>query len=290
MRNHQRPAKDWRSAAGLKGLVVLLLLSLSQPVWAKRLYDVELIVFKRNQDPASVEENWPSQDSESSVSRGVPVTNQRALQDAGLTPLSPNQWQLNDAYNKLKNHAGFTPMVHVAWRQDDSGRAALPLLRVMAGKDYRASFNPDGTPIKATPEPKTADDSTDGLSRKDWDEQSVSGPATPQGLYELDGTLRVYVQHYLYVEADMVLREPTERRALVEDIIDMPLQRADAAANQNNDVQVAGLQKVEKQYHVERYLQPYAFTHKRRMRSGETHYLDNPMMGLIIQVRKVNNG
>jgi hypothetical protein len=37
-------------------------------------------------------------------------------------------------------------------------------------------------------------------------------------------------------------------------------------------------------------LQPYAFTHKRRMRSGETHYLDNPMMGLIIQVRKVNNG
>ncbi|WP_025674577.1 peptidoglycan binding protein CsiV [Salinivibrio socompensis] len=287
MRNHQRPAKDWRSATGLKGLVVLLLLSLSQPVWAKRLYDVELIVFKRNQDSASVQENWPSQDSENTVTRGVPITNQRALKAAGLTPLSRNQWQLNDAYRKLENHAGFTPMVHVAWRQDDSGRAALPLLRVMAGKDYRASFNSDGTPIQASPKP---DDTTNGLTNKNWDEQSFSEPAARHRLYELDGTLRVYVQHYLYVEANMVLREPTERRALVEDIIDMPLQRSNASANQNNDVQVAGLQKVEKQYHVERYLQPFAFTHKRRMRSGETHYLDNPMMGMIIQVRKVNNG
>ncbi|MCO4789722.1 hypothetical protein DK293_13990, partial [Vibrio cholerae] len=26
---------------------------------------------------------------------------------------------------------------------------------------------------------------------------------------------------------------------------------------------------------------------KRRMRSGETHYLDHPLMGVIIQVRRV---
>ncbi|MBO0181007.1 CsiV family protein, partial [Vibrio parahaemolyticus] len=26
---------------------------------------------------------------------------------------------------------------------------------------------------------------------------------------------------------------------------------------------------------------------KRRMRSSETHYLDNPLMGMIIQVRRV---
>ncbi|SIN83373.1 peptidoglycan binding protein CsiV [Salinivibrio sp. ES.052] len=287
MRNHQRPTKDWRSTTGLKGLMVLLLLSLSQPVWAKRLYDVELIVFKRNQDPASVQENWPPQAEALKVQNAISVTRQRALQSAGLTPLPKSQWQLNNAYNKLANHAGFTPMVHVAWRQDDSGRSALPLLRVTAGQDFSDRFYTDGTPIKARPQPDKT--TSDGLTKASWEEENLSAPSSAtQGLFELDGTLRVYVQHYLFVEADMILRQPSERRALVEGIIDMPLQTADAPVNQNEEVQVAGLQKVQKQYHIERFLQPYGFTHKRRMRSGETHYLDNPMMGMIIQVRKAN--
>ncbi|OOF12946.1 hypothetical protein BZG83_10180 [Salinivibrio sp. PR919] len=267
----------------------LLLIAISQPALAKRLYDVELIVFKRNQDPASVQESWPAQADIQSVNRAVPVTNTTALQNAGLTPLPRSQWQLTDAYNKLANHAGFTPMVHVAWRQDDSGRAALPLLRVSAGRDYSDRFNADGTPITAQPAAPTS--ATASTTESQWEEQSLDTLPPRQPLYELDGTLRVYVQHYLFVEADMVLREPSERRALVEDIIDMPLQTSDAqqgAATSTNNVQVAGLEKVKKQYHIQRFLQPYAFTHKRRMRSGETHYLDNPMMGMIIQVRKAN--
>ncbi|OOF27790.1 hypothetical protein BZJ18_07115 [Salinivibrio sp. IB872] len=267
----------------------LLLIAISQPALAKRLYDVELIVFKRNQDPASVQESWPTQTDIQSVNRAVPVTNTTALQNAGLTPLPRSQWQLTDAYNKLANHAGFTPMVHVAWRQDDSGRAALPLLRVSAGRDYSDRFNVDGTPITAQPAAPT--NATASNTESQWEEQSLDTLPPRQPLYELDGTLRVYVQHYLFVEADMVLREPSERRALVEDIIDMPLQTSDAqqgAATNTNNVQVAGLEKVKKQYHIQRFLQPYAFTHKRRMRSGETHYLDNPMMGMIIQVRKAN--
>ncbi|QIR07352.1 hypothetical protein HBA18_07615 [Salinivibrio costicola] len=267
----------------------LLLIAISQPALAKRLYDVELIVFKRNQDPASVQESWPTQTDVQSVNRAVPVTNTTALQNAGLTPLPRSQWQLTDAYNKLANHAGFTPMVHVAWRQDDSGRAALPLLRVSAGRDYSDRFNADGTPITAQPTAPT--NTTASNTESQWEEQSLDTLPPRQPLYELDGTLRVYVQHYLFVEADMVLREPSERRALVEDIIDMPLQTSDAqqgAATNTNNVQVAGLEKVKKQYHIQRFLQPYAFTHKRRMRSGETHYLDNPMMGMIIQVRKAN--
>ncbi|WP_370517129.1 MULTISPECIES: peptidoglycan binding protein CsiV [unclassified Salinivibrio] len=287
MKNHSCHPPGWLARYTKQSLWALLLISLSQPVLAERLYDVELIVFKRNQDPASVEESWPAQTDMGSVRRATPVTNNSALQNAGLTPLPRSQWQLTNAYNKLSNHAGFTPMVHVAWRQDDSGRAALPLLRVSAGKDYRDRFNPDGTPVtaQATPSSNTASD-----SEQAWDEQALETAPPRQPLYELDGTLRVYVQHYLFVEADMVLREPSERRALVEDVVNMPLQTTDAqqgASSNTNNVQVAGLEKVKKQYHIERFLQPYAFTHKRRMRSGETHYLDNPMMGMIIQVRKV---
>lgn len=289
MKNHQRQPQGWLTRIAKQSIWALLLIAISQPALAKRLYDVELIVFKRNQDPASVQESWPTQTDIQSVNRAVPVTNTTALQNAGLTPLPRSQWQLTDAYNKLANHAGFTPMVHVAWRQDDSGRAALPLLRVSAGRDYSDRFNADGTPITA--QPTTPTNATASNTESQWDEQSLDTRSPRQPLYELDGTLRVYVQHYLFVEADMVLREPSERRALVEDIIDMPLQTSDAqqgAATSTNNVQVAGLEKVKKQYHIQRFLQPYAFTHKRRMRSGETHYLDNPMMGMIIQVRKAN--
>jgi len=289
VKNHQRQPQGWLTRIAKQSIWALLLIAISQPALAKRLYDVELIVFKRNQDPASVQESWPTQTDIQSVNRAVPVTNTTALQNAGLTPLPRSQWQLTDAYNKLANHAGFTPMVHVAWRQDDSGRAALPLLRVSAGRDYSDRFNADGTPITAQPTAPT--NATASTTESQWEEQSLDTLPPRQPLYELDGTLRVYVQHYLFVEADMVLREPSERRALVEDIIDMPLQTSDAqqgAATNTNNVQVAGLEKVKKQYHIQRFLQPYAFTHKRRMRSGETHYLDNPMMGMIIQVRKAN--
>jgi len=289
VKNHQRQPQGWLTRIAKQSIWALLLIAISQPALAKRLYDVELIVFKRNQDPASVQESWPTQTDIQSVNRAVPVTNTTALQNAGLTPLPRSQWQLTDAYNKLANHAGFTPMVHVAWRQDDSGRAALPLLRVSAGRDYSDRFNADGTPITAQPTAPT--NATASHTESQWEEQSLDTLPPRQPLYELDGTLRVYVQHYLFVEADMVLREPSERRALVEDIIDMPLQTSDAqqgAATNTNNVQVAGLEKVKKQYHIQRFLQPYAFTHKRRMRSGETHYLDNPMMGMIIQVRKAN--
>ncbi|NMU76239.1 hypothetical protein HKB17_03900, partial [Vibrio parahaemolyticus] len=34
-------------------------------------------------------------------------------------------------------------------------------------------------------------------------------------------------------------------------------------------------------------LKSYRMDQKRRMRSSETHYLDNPLMGMIIQVRRV---
>ncbi|WBA10661.1 peptidoglycan binding protein CsiV [Salinivibrio kushneri] len=289
MKNHQRQPPGWLARYTKRSLWALLLISLSQPVLAKRLYDVELIVFKRNQNPANIEESWPTQVDTTSVSNAIPITSNSTLKNAGLTPLPRSQWQLTDAYNKLANHAGFTPMVHVAWRQDDSGRAALPLLRVSAGKDYSDRFNPDGTPITAQPASST---NTKSDSEQAWDEQALETTPPRQPLYELDGTLRVYVQHYLFVEADMVLREPIERRALVEDVVNMPLQTRDAqqgASSKADNVQIAGLEKVEKQYHIERFLQPYAFTHKRRMRSGETHYLDNPMMGMIIQVRKVQD-
>lgn len=125
-------------------------------------------------------------------------------------------------------------------------------------------------------------------------------------MYELDGFIRVYVQHYLFIETDLVLREPGERKVLqdvsaapapltgqsdtvLQDIAqDGEATNVAAVSTPNDDVTFAGLQKLERSYAIEKFLQPYAFEQKHRMRSGEIHYLDHPLMGLIIQVTKAN--
>ncbi|QSA20002.1 hypothetical protein JV197_08680, partial [Vibrio furnissii] len=48
------------------------------------------------------------------------------------------------------------------------------------------------------------------------------------------------------------------------------------------------LESVSPTVDVESFLKSYRMDQKRRMRSGETHYLDHPLMGMIIQVRRVN--
>nr|WP_269808628.1 CsiV family protein [Enterovibrio nigricans] len=102
------------------------------------------------------------------------------------------------------------------------------------------------------------------------------------------------------METDLVLREPGERKVLKDvNAVPVPLDNqadteTDSLMSDNTQVTatdegttVTGLQKLEREYEIEKYLEPYAFKQKRRMRSGEVHYLDHPLMGLIIQVTRV---
>ncbi|WP_434360310.1 peptidoglycan binding protein CsiV [Parasalinivibrio latis] len=269
----------------MKRLVFLLLFLVSWPSFAQRLFDVEIILFKRNQDPATVNEHWPEKLVDIDYANSISLSDKAALRKRGITLLSKNHWELNSEYQKLRNHAGFTPLVHMAWRQGDGARPYMPKLRLSAGKNWADMFRPDGSSLNAAPLDPA------------YDAAHATG-----GLFELDGILRVYVQHYLFLETDMVLREPSTREVLVnvnDDIPAVPEQEtnqegapvtevADTAAQAgNSDIQFGGLQEIEKTYRTESVLQDYAFKQKRRMRSGETHYLDHPLMGMIIQVRKV---
>nr|WP_269808626.1 CsiV family protein [Enterovibrio nigricans] len=119
----------------MKKLIFLLLCTLSLPTKAERWFDVEVIVFKRNQDPTSVQEKWPETQPNINVSNAVSVFDSVSLQKQGLQLLPQSDWKLNAEYQKLANHAGFKPLVHVAWRQNDGGRGVMPKLRFTAGQD-----------------------------------------------------------------------------------------------------------------------------------------------------------
>ncbi|MFD2179698.1 peptidoglycan binding protein CsiV [Veronia pacifica] len=260
----------------MKKILGILLCLLSWSAVAERQFDVEVIVFKRNQNPDMVKESWPEQTPAINFSGSVPASNSASMLIHDLQVLPKNKWRLNGVYKKLANHAGFQPLIHVAWRQGDAGRAKMPPIRLTAGRNYDSEYYADGTPIAAGGAFTQVSDGTDS--------EPSRGP-----LFTLDGTIRVYVQHYLFIETDLRLREPGERKQLsaVNEILQSEAPEGTTVITGVEDESTQGLTQLEKTYSVDKFLRSFSFIQKRRMRSGEIHYLDHPLMGLIIQVRRV---
>lgn len=302
----------------MKKLVYLLFFAVSWPTFAARQFDVEVILFKRNINPDQVSESWPDQQNPINMRGTISFDDTDSLAAKGVTLLSPDQYQLTAQYQKLKKHAGFTPLAHVAWRQGDQGRRAAPKFHLTSGNDFSDRYLADGTskaelrrrqlPPQDSTQPDdiqkaeqgsgiiiTTDNdiTTEGniladnnvaadnsIANRDLTTGVVSSE-TP--LYQLDGKIQIYVQHYLFADVNFNLREPSRREVIVGT---EPLENENIGAESN--VQIGHLQEVKKKIEVEEFLKSYRLSQQRRMRSGETHYLDNPLMGMIIQVRRVN--
>lgn len=254
----------------MKKLIPLLLFFVALPSWAQRQFDIEVIIFKRAVDAEQVSESWPTTLPQINLDKAGSFSDSNYRARKGVQMLPRSSYELDSEEQKLRNHAGFEVLMHTAWRQGDKGRLSAPIFHITAGKNYSNQFNPDGSPIGSVNESVI-----DGVS-----EQTVSGP-----LYELDGTLQIYVEHYLYADVNLDLKEPSVREIVIQDPIDTLRQ---TSADTNIDTVQAGLMtEITPTVHKEEFLKSYRMDQKRRMRSSETHFLDHPLMGMIIQVRRV---
>ena len=253
----------------MKRLIPLLLLLVSMPSLAQRQFDIEVIIFKRAVDAEQVNESWPNTLPEISLERAGSFQNSQFRAQKGVQMLPYSAYELNDEKEKLRKHAGFDVLMHTAWRQGDEGRNAAPVFRIQAGKDYSKSFNADGSEKSAV-----ATTNAEGIK-----EETIDKP-----LYELDGKLQIYVQHYLYAETTLDLKAPSVREVTLQEQqieLDSPVSGGDST------IQVGNLTEISPTVKVEEFLKSYRMDQKRRMRSTETHYLDHPLLGMIIQVRRV---
>jgi len=252
----------------MKRLIPLLLLFVSLPSLAQRQFDIEVIIFKRAVDAEKVNESWPNTQPKISLERvgSFQDTQYRASKEVKMLPYS--EYKLTPQKDKLKQHAGFEVLMHTAWRQGDQGKSSAPVFHIQAGKDFSKQFNADGSEKGAV----TA--SADGFQ-----EETIDKP-----LYELDGKLQIYVQHYLYAETTLDLKAPSVREVKLQEQqieLDFPVSGAES------NVQVGNLTEISPTVEVEEFLKSYRMEQKRRMRSTETHYLDHPLLGMVIQVRRV---
>ncbi|MGR5119116.1 peptidoglycan binding protein CsiV [Vibrio astriarenae] len=249
-------------------LIPFLLLLVSMPSMAQREFDIEVIVFKRSVNPEQTTEAWPNTLPEIDMSKAGSLSNSQYRGSKGVTLLPTSSYELNPQADDLRRHAGFSVLLHTAWRQDDRGRASAPVFKIKGGKDYSGSFMPDGSVYSD----ELVESPVDGVI-----EESVASP-----LYELDGKLQIYVQHYLFADAQFDLKRPSVREVVVE-----TTDYAQPSEEQLDDNVVAGnMQQIEYTTEVEKFLKSYRLDQKRRMRSGEIHYFDHPLMGMIIQVRR----
>ncbi len=247
--------------------VLLLMLCVSLPSWARQ-FDIEVIIFKRAVNAEKMTESWPN------ALPPIDMANVGNIRSKGARFLPASSYRLNGVKAKLQRHAGFTVLSHKAWRQGDRGRHNAPIFHIRGGKDYSEQFNSDGSEKSATP---IAQEDTNGFT-----EISIDNP-----LYELDGKLQIYVQHYLYAETTLDLKAPSIREITLEDTI-IAEDSAQLGEVEGN-IQVGNLTEISPTVEVERFLKSYRLDQKRRMRSSETHYLDHPLMGVIIQVRRVGS-
>jgi len=115
-------------------------------------------------------------------------------------------------------------------------------------------------------------------------------------VWEVDGNVRIYVERYLHLETDMYLRIPGQEEiqlgALETSLAaDKLLDTIDATETNNENSfgwQLGDdflLEKQDDSLVTRDVLNKYALQQSRRLRSNETHYIDHPLFGLLIQIR-----
>jgi len=123
-------------------------------------------------------------------------------------------------------------------------------------------------------------------------------------VWQVDGNIRIYVERYLHLETDLMLRIPGEEAiqlgaietSLAADKLLDSLQTDDLTGNTLADTTTKStfgwkladdfLSNDQSQSVViQQVLNKYPMLQSRRIRSNEIHYIDHPLFGILIQIR-----
>lgn len=160
-----------------------------------------------------------------------------------------DQAQFGDMIAKLQRQAGVQSLLHMTWKQEMKPRRQAQPLHLFAGQDFSERFQANGLPIS---QQAVTQSSFGGINE-------LMPQEKPAPVWKFDGLLNIYLNHYLYVETRFNLRQPGQKNISLEG------QPATVIP----------------------YLYSMPMEQNRRIRSTEIHYFDHPAMGMILQVRRM---
>ena len=237
-------------------------------------YQVSLVVFKNKNSPLGNEKWRPPAELELAYPEGA-IDLEDAANISGkrtaFRPIEPTDTEFNEVLSSLKLSSNYEVMTSKSWLQPGlDTKNAIPVL-INAGKEY-------------------------------------------EGLYELSGSVTLVVSRYLHIKTDLWLSEYTQRVEVVapwwqdengndnsqaNETASNPYGAAPGAATipatepftdtenaqaqpyTNTDFVVEPSPVANDRYEA---IQTVELKQSRRMRSGELHYLDNPLFGVVVKV------
>ncbi len=176
--------------------------------------------------------------------------------------LAESQSEFAEIISTVRREKDVRSLLHITWQQDMQSRNRAKPIRIFAGKDFSEQFDYAGNPV--------AEEVDDEFSTFDFTSSFGSFVDEPQTkpVWELDGNINIYLSHYLFIETKLALRKPIQKQTNQSDYYQYSV---DA-----NDEKV-----------MSPFLQSIPMVQNRRVRSGEVHYFDHPNMGIIMQIRKM---
>lgn len=243
----------------MKTLISVLFFVLANSSFADdmRYYDIEVIVIENLSEKARTSENWPLQvnltQAEKTVQLGQPVLSEWLPQDIDLKSsykvLNSSHYQLTSEVKKIAKSKTQRVIFHTAWRQPGLDKnQALPIYF-----KHEVAAPPA---IEDEESNETADNDEIVSTQKKNTSPSI-----------LEGILRVTLSRYLHLEAELTFKNK------VPDMVksDNPFSVLD-----NEDVRT----EIQKQGVI------HLNQKRRRIRSNELHYIDHPVLGMLINITR----
>lgn len=263
------------------------------------------------------------------------------LETPHLLPL--DNLQLVELRKKMRWQKSLTPILHTGWRQPVYARHLAQPFYLFGGENYAENYNIDGSQITLpdadvatlVPELETTmivgEKTATGESVESLAQQLINSPnsaveieianqpsvvldqiiseleaeieQTIPPLWQLDGLLKIYLNRFLFIEADFDLRKPglALRPSNEQLMVDNDAFAYDGFNSQQSSMDgsislIQQPQAVQSEAQLEQtgdaamvevpWLQSSQLVQNRRVRSKEIHYFDHPNFGLVIQIRR----
>ena len=287
------------------------------------------LLFPDAQEPTNptdkpANENQTQQQEPGLIKNSLIISDPAALasEDQELFELLDKEgMQLSELYQTLSRSPRYVAMAHLGWRQTLVNKKLATWVRIAGGRDYSASFNHDGSSATLNQTYHqmglTSDTMNQRLQNNSLDEMSTQqDPATrfeeesaepdSPSIYdhivpELDGAIRVYLNRFLHVNTQLYLRVPGKKEVDIgtinADLSSSLLQLTDDGTL-DSDFESGFSWRFETDNNLPSFnenkvqideLIDYLMQQSRRIRSGEIHYFDHPLFGMIIEVRPWEN-
>ncbi|MCB1735834.1 MAG: hypothetical protein H6981_08975 [Gammaproteobacteria bacterium] len=226
-----------------------------------RWYRVEVVIFENRDLSDARSEMWPA-------NPGLPdLTAAEDLSGPprGMSVTYSNRLELGGAKQQLARSGRYDPIMHFAWTQRGlDQRHAIPI-RIQGGvvfPELPIPSLPEASPLSPMTPTVVGSTPNPGAEATSY-AISTTAPVIPKVLHQLDGTLTLVLGRYLHLYTDLI-----DRRLITPD-----------ALHFSNGMPPT--------YDNGQALASFRVQLHRKMRSKELHYIDHPLLGILVKVLPV---